>query len=445
MTVSAAAEAGATADGSAEPSRAAASDACAPPPTPAASSEPGAAAAAAGAAAADASARAEDEEADAEPSAATPEEEAARLKRTAANKKKREKAKEKARAQQADAGAAAAGAQQPDAGGAGAGAKSGPGAKGARRSLRGVSLSLPPHVAAPSLALPASSSSALPVQTDPPSIPIAAFFPSGVFPEGELQEYRDECGMWEWPPSDAPAAAGSPPHAPRSNAYRTTSAECRERARALGLTLNDARKAAEARVCGLEATASRCVPASPARRSPLRPPPRAQVHRAVRKYIRTVAVPGVRLIDMCETLEGCVRKLIEENGLQARARARGRLPPHARARVGTPAALYRVTGAPVDGDAQRSAPRTETPRGRTVCQPREAPPAPARSTPAPHHARRPRRAAPEPARAPFPRPPPPPRCAPRPGSRSPPAARSTTWPRTTRPTRATARCWARTT
>ena len=44
----------------------------------------------------------------------------------------------------------------------------------------------------------------------------------------------------------------------------------------------------------------------------------AEVHRAVRKYIKKIAVPGVKLIDLCETLEDSVRKLIEEKGLQAR-------------------------------------------------------------------------------------------------------------------------------
>ena len=30
-----------------------------------------------------------------------------------------------------------------------------------------------------------------------------------------------------------------------------------------------------------------------------------------------VAKPGVRMIDLCEQLEGCVRQLIEEKGLEA--------------------------------------------------------------------------------------------------------------------------------
>lgn len=32
-----------------------------------------------------------------------------------------------------------------------------------------------------------------PKQTDPPSVPIARFFPDGIYPEGEWQSYNDEC------------------------------------------------------------------------------------------------------------------------------------------------------------------------------------------------------------------------------------------------------------
>ena len=31
-------------------------------------------------------------------------------------------------------------------------------------------------------------------QTEPPSIPVAAFFPNGMYPEGERQPYKDEYG-----------------------------------------------------------------------------------------------------------------------------------------------------------------------------------------------------------------------------------------------------------
>jgi methionyl aminopeptidase len=39
--------------------------------------------------------------------------------------------------------------------------------------------------------------------------------------------------------------------------------------------------------------------------------------RQVRAHIAGVAKPGVRMIDLCEQLEGCVRQLIEEKGLEA--------------------------------------------------------------------------------------------------------------------------------
>ncbi|KAL6498972.1 Methionine aminopeptidase 2B [Orobanche gracilis] len=43
----------------------------------------------------------------------------------------------------------------------------------------------------------------------------------------------------------------------------------------------------------------------------------AEVHRQVRKYIRSILKPGMLMTDICETLENTVRKLISENGLQA--------------------------------------------------------------------------------------------------------------------------------
>lgn len=43
----------------------------------------------------------------------------------------------------------------------------------------------------------------------------------------------------------------------------------------------------------------------------------AEVHRQVRRHIRKIAQPGIKLIDMCETLEDSVRKLIGARGLEA--------------------------------------------------------------------------------------------------------------------------------
>ncbi|KAI8011934.1 ATPase 4, plasma membrane-type [Camellia lanceoleosa] len=43
----------------------------------------------------------------------------------------------------------------------------------------------------------------------------------------------------------------------------------------------------------------------------------AEVHHQVRKYIKGILKPGMLMIDLCETLENTVRKLIWENSLQA--------------------------------------------------------------------------------------------------------------------------------
>lgn len=100
------------------------------------------------------------------------------------------------------------------------------------------------------------------VQTDPPSIPVADLFPSEDFPEGEIQHYKED------------------------NLWRETSEEKREQERLENPIYNAVRQAAE-------------------------------VHRQVRKYIRNYVKPGIKMIDLCETLENMVRKLIRENGLQA--------------------------------------------------------------------------------------------------------------------------------
>ncbi|XP_065863049.1 methionine aminopeptidase 2B [Euphorbia lathyris] len=102
----------------------------------------------------------------------------------------------------------------------------------------------------------------LPQQTDPPTIPIIELFPSGEFPEGEIQQYKDD------------------------NLWRTTSEEKRELERLEKPMYNSVRQAAE-------------------------------VHRQVRKYIKSILKPGMLMTDLCETLENTVRKLISENGLQA--------------------------------------------------------------------------------------------------------------------------------
>lgn len=114
----------------------------------------------------------------------------------------------------------------------------------------------PSLATAPNSSQPSTKSKKGPVeQTDPPSIPIHRFFPNGCFPVGELQEYTD------------------------NNAYRTTSAEMRDRERIEADLYETVREASE-------------------------------VHRRVRAYMKPFIKPGVRLIDMCERLENANRALV---------------------------------------------------------------------------------------------------------------------------------------
>ncbi|KAK8950541.1 Methionine aminopeptidase 2B [Platanthera guangdongensis] len=99
-------------------------------------------------------------------------------------------------------------------------------------------------------------------QTDPPSIPVDELFVSREFPKGEIQQYKDD------------------------NLWRTTSEEKKELERLQKPVYNAVRRAAE-------------------------------VHREVRNYIRSILKPGILMIELCETLENMVRKLIKESGLQS--------------------------------------------------------------------------------------------------------------------------------
>ncbi|KAI8149723.1 peptidase M24, structural domain-containing protein [Fennellomyces sp. T-0311] len=99
-------------------------------------------------------------------------------------------------------------------------------------------------------------------QTEPPTVPVAKLFPSNVFPEGEIHEYRDD------------------------NVWRTTSEEKRAAERMSTDEYNDLRKAAE-------------------------------VHRQVRAYARKAIKPGMSMIDICDTIENGTRNLVEANGFEA--------------------------------------------------------------------------------------------------------------------------------
>ncbi|KAL6459859.1 hypothetical protein MHYP_G00316180 [Metynnis hypsauchen] len=105
------------------------------------------------------------------------------------------------------------------------------------------------------------------IQTDPPSVPICELYPNGVFPVGQ------EC---EYPPSQDG----------RSAAWRMSSEEKRVLDKASEEVWNDYRQAAEA-------------------------------HRQVRQHVRSWIKPGLSMIEICECLEECSRRLIKENGLNA--------------------------------------------------------------------------------------------------------------------------------
>jgi len=99
-------------------------------------------------------------------------------------------------------------------------------------------------------------------QTDPPTIPVSELFPSGLFPLGEVLDYQND------------------------NLWRSTSEEKRELERLYSTVYEDIRKAAE-------------------------------VHRQVRRYAQEFIKPGMKLFDICNTIENTVRRLIQEKDLEA--------------------------------------------------------------------------------------------------------------------------------
>ncbi|KAM0788400.1 hypothetical protein ACM66B_001538 [Microbotryomycetes sp. NB124-2] len=107
------------------------------------------------------------------------------------------------------------------------------------------------------------------VQTEPPTVPVSAFFKNGVYPVGECHDYIGD------------------------NAYRTTSEEMRAKDRQfleddceLVYNYNTARKAAE-------------------------------VHRQVRAYARKAIKPGMTMTEIANLIEDGTRALVEENGMEA--------------------------------------------------------------------------------------------------------------------------------
>ncbi|KAJ0012630.1 hypothetical protein NQD34_016964 [Periophthalmus magnuspinnatus] len=104
-------------------------------------------------------------------------------------------------------------------------------------------------------------------QTDPPSVPICELYPNGAYPIGQLCDY--------------PVSQDG-----RSAVWRMTNEERKVLDQANDEMWNDFRQAAEA-------------------------------HRQVRQHVRGFIKPGLTMIEICERLEECSRKLIKENGLNA--------------------------------------------------------------------------------------------------------------------------------
>jgi len=103
-------------------------------------------------------------------------------------------------------------------------------------------------------------------QTDPPRIGLSKFFPDGIYPEGEIQPYKDD------------------------NSWRTTS----EEKRYLEKLANEDPETTYQNI----------------RRG-------AEVHRLVRKHARKYIQPGMTMTQIAENIEDGTRALVEENGLES--------------------------------------------------------------------------------------------------------------------------------
>lgn len=111
---------------------------------------------------------------------------------------------------------------------------------------------------------------------------LSKLFPSGIYPEGELQPYKDEYAIFL-------VCSKSYILTVLSNAYRITSEEARY-IETLAMsnpeeTYNDIRRAAEVH---------------------------RQVRRAARKFIR----PGLTMTEIANFIEDGTRAVVEENGLE---------------------------------------------------------------------------------------------------------------------------------
>ena len=124
-----------------------------------------------------------------------------------------------------------------------------------------------------------------PEQSEPPRIGLSKLFPSGIYPEGEIQPYKDECATFALPKTTPLIFLES-----FSNTWRTTSEEMRYNERMASedpeVTYQNIRRAAE-------------------------------VHRQVRKFARQYITPGMSMTHIAESIEDGTRALVEENGLES--------------------------------------------------------------------------------------------------------------------------------
>ena len=131
-------------------------------------------------------------------------------------------------------------------------------------------------------------------QSDPPRVGLSKIFPDGHFPEGEIQEYKNEsvfsilfhpfCSLHTtWLVRDVDGTCNS-------NVWRTTSEEKRYNERLAmedpETTYDNIRRAAE-------------------------------VHRLVRKHARKFIKPGMSMTEIADNIENGTRALVEENGLDS--------------------------------------------------------------------------------------------------------------------------------
>lgn len=102
-----------------------------------------------------------------------------------------------------------------------------------------------------------------PEQTNPPTVPASLQFKKGSFLPGEILEHPNEF-----------------------NRHRISSAELRDKERLFESDYDDLRKA-------------------------------ALVHRQTRRYAQSFIRPGMKIMDICNEIEACNRRLIEASGLDA--------------------------------------------------------------------------------------------------------------------------------